>query len=82
VSAAFLVQPDVPLNPAQRDALEGAALTLPNGWTVIVSREDLSGDRFNVRVIGVGFATVAGFSHLARPDELAAFAEPVRRENA
>ena len=68
------------LDPDQHAALAGAALTLPDGWTMIVGPEGLTADRFSVRVVGTGFATIAGFSHLARPDQLAAFAERVRSE--
>ena len=47
----------------------------------MVDRYALTTDQFTVRVVGSTFAIVSTFNHLARPEQLAAFVERVRRDH-
>jgi hypothetical protein len=69
------------LTVVQEAALARAVLTLPDEWQVVVDTEDVlhDGDRFVVRILGAGFATVAGFAGATHPDQLSAFVERTRR---
>ena len=79
--AAITVKPSALISPAQHDAVSQAALTLPDGWTIIVAGDSDRAELVTVRIVGVSFAALSAFARLTRPEQLAAFAERVRREH-
>lgn len=74
--AELVVKPSAGLNREQGNALEVAAKSLPDGWT-ITAEADPTGDQITVRVAG-GVSAMSRFAARTRPEQFAAFLERVR----
>jgi hypothetical protein len=77
------IRPTVTLSPEHENALTLAVRTLPDAWRVVVRGETTMGPAalFSVRILGPGFTTMATFSPDAKPEQIAAFVETIKREH-
>ena len=76
--AELVLKPSAALNKEQGAALENAARTLPDGWT-ITAEADPTGGHITVRIVGASVSTMARFAARTHPGQLAAFLERAGR---